>query len=65
MMTEGFTFKAAYQFGSKVKIDGDMVGVVTGVAMYSAVDIEYEVKWIHNGTAQSTWAKAYRLTEAE
>ena len=64
-MTEGFTFKAAYQFGTSVKIDGDMVGVVTGIAAYSDKDIEYRVEWIHNGTPQATWFKTYRLVEAE
>ncbi len=58
-------FHSDYNFGDRVKIDGDMTGVVTGFCWKYDDGHTIEVSWIHNGAPHTVWLQPWRLSNAD
>jgi hypothetical protein len=56
------TIVPLYGFGDMVKIDGDVVGTVIGIAAYPH-GIQFQVSWWHDGTLSSEWLADWRLSK--
>lgn len=63
---------ADFAFGDRVKLDGEIVGIVTAVMfrpgasgeMMADSYVQYEVSWWANGSQNSAWFDGFRLTVA-
>ena len=54
-----------YRIGTKVKIAGDLKGVVTGIGIYSENQIQYRVAWWSGRKREEEWINRFEITWGE
>lgn len=57
-------FVSPFNFGDKVKIDGEVTGVLIGMCFYPHGE-QFQVTWWNNGAVLEQWFASWRITAME
>ncbi len=58
-------FKAKFDIGAKVLVDGEMQGMVIGVSFRDSGQPQYEVAWYNGDKLEEHWFHEWRLSERQ
>ena len=54
-----------FAVGTKVTLDSDIIGMVTGIAIYSDSRIQYQVAWWNGRSRSCEWLEACEVNPCE